>query len=559
MRNGFLRKKQVHIWFAFLTILQFTLLIRRMRSDYSSTLYWDEWDARLSMNLPFRELEWQMFWQPHNEHRLVVSRFFYWLDFAVFNGSNLPLLIMNLLLGGLIIWVLYQILSLPQSGITKNSILIVLFSFTIFTFSVLQIENYSWGFQIHFFLSVLLPLLSFYYYLLFVFHQTQSSICWSYLFCVLSIGTMASGNFAVLVILVTSIYLKRKAHEIAIHAVAAISLLSVYTYNYNSLNASPLETLIKHPDFIIKYMIVYFTSPLNQLTNSQIPEFVIAFTLLIFFMVLKKIFTCYKKIDKNLFVIAGLMMFMYSLLVAFASAGGRYYFGVNQASASRYTTISLLGWFGALLVIMHNHEDGITSKKFTWTKLSVIVTIIFLPFQIANSVSTNDVRSDREMAAIALVQKIQDDSISISLYPSGQRLTDLSRPLISNEQSIFTSDFKKTFSEINASLEEILTKPECIGFIDNIQKSTDERGFLMKGWVALAGDADSLNLLAIDASAKVTGAGISGFERRDVSDQLGLWAQNTGFKIVSKSVPYMLLGVRNSKVQCRLDYKVKNG
>lgn len=511
------------------------------------------------MNLPFRELDWQMFWQPHNEHRLVISRFFYWLDFAVFNGSNLPLLILNLLLGGLIIWVLYRIISLKQSGITKNSILIVLFSFTIFTFSVLQIENYSWGFQIQFFLSVLFPLLSFYFYLLFVFHQTKSSICWSYFFCVLSIGTMASGNFAILVIFVTSIYLKRKAYEIATHAIAAISLLAVYTYNYNSLNASPLETLINHPDFIFKYMIVYFTSPLNQLTNSQIPEFVIAFTLLMFFLVLKNLVTRYKKINQDLFVIAGLMMLVYSLLVAFASAGGRYYFGVNQASASRYTTISLLGWFGAMLVIMHNHEDGITSKKFTWTKLSVLVAIIFLPFQLANSVSINDVRSDREMAAIALVQKIQDDSISISLYPSGQRLTDLSRPLISNEQSIFTSDFKKTFSEINASFEEILTKPECIGFIDNTQKSTDERGFLMNGWVALAGDADSLNLLAVDASGKVIGAGISGFERRDVSDQLGLWAQNTGFKIVSKSVPYMLVGVRNSIVQCRLNYEVKNG
>ena len=160
---------------------------------------------------------------------------------------------------------------------------------------------------------------------------------------------------------------------------------------------------------------------------------------------------------------------------------------------------------------------------------------------------------------LLLVQRIQDDSISISLYPSGQRLTDLSGPLISNEQSIFTSDFKKTFSEINQSFEEILTKPKCIGFIDNIKKSTDERGFLMNGWVALAGDADSLNLLAIDASGKVVGAGISGFERRDVSDQLGLWARNTGFKVVSKSVPHLLVGVRNSKVKCRLNYEVQNG
>ena len=559
MRNGFLKQKLVHILFVLLAVLQFTLLIRRMLSDYSATLYWDEWDSRLSMNLPFKDLQWELFWKPHNEHRLVISKLFFWLDFAGFKGSNVPLLIMNLTLAGTTIWVVYQILMLKERNISKSSVLIVTFCFTFFTFSVLQIENFSWGFQIQFFLSVLLPLLSFYFYLNFALKDSKKSIAWSYLFCVLSIGTMASGNFAIVVILITGIYLKRKASEIAFHLVGVISLLTVYTHNYNSLNASPITTLIQHPDFIIKYMLVYFTSPLNQLTNSQIPEFVIAFTLLIFLLVLKNIVSGYRNLNQDLFVVAGSMMLAYSLLVSFASAGGRYYFGVNQASASRYTTISLLGWFGALLIIMHNHEEGITSKKFTWTKLSVLVSIIFIPFQIANSVSVNDVKSDRDMAAIALIQKVQDDSISIALYPVGQRLSDLSQSLISSEQSIFTSKFKKRYSELNTPLNEILAKPECVGFVDNIRRSSDKSGWLMNGWVASAnGQSDFLDLIAIDASGRVVGAGISGFERKDVSDQLGSWARKTGFKIVSKIVPYKIVGLHDSIVQCKLNYGVKN-
>jgi hypothetical protein len=511
------------------------------------------------MNLPFKDLKWDMFWQPHNEHRLVISKLFFWLDFALFNGSNLPLLILNLVLAGLIIWVVYQILVLKMNSLSVSYIWTVLYCFTLFTFSVLQIENYSWGFQIQFFFSVLFPILSFYFYLRFIYIKNRGSLFWSYLMCILSIGTMASGNFAIIVILITSIYLKRNAYEIALHLMASISILALYTYDYHSNNASPLATLIQHPDFIIKYMLVYFTNPIIQLTDSQIPESSIVITLFLFFLVLKNIFAGYKKIDQGSLFVAGLMMLLYSLVVAFASAGGRYQFGVNQASASRYTTISLMGWFGALLVIMPTQVVGTPSRKFTWTTLSVIISIIFLPYQVANSRSVNDVKSDREMAAIALVQKIQDDSISIALYPSGQRLIELSQPLISNKQSIFTSEFQKRYSEIDLSSNKIMTKPECLGFIDNVQKSSDGAGFLMNGWVASMGNGNILNLIAIDSSGKVVGAGISGFERKDVSNQLGLWARNTGFKMVSKVVPQTIVGLNHSIVQCKLTYAVKNG
>jgi hypothetical protein len=209
---------------------------------------------------------------------------------------------------------------------------------------------------------------------------------------------------------------------------------------------------------------------------------------------------------------------------------------------------------------MRNHEHGITSKKFTWTKLSLIITITFLPFQISNSVSTNNVKVERNIAAIALIQKIQDDSISVALYPSGQRLIDLSKSLISDGQSVFTSDFKSRYSPFDVPLKEIGANPVCLGFVDNIRESSDKSGFVVNGWVAAAsGRSDLLDLLAIDTSGKVVGAGISGFQRKDVSDQLGHWSHKTGFTMVSKAVPYQIFGFKDSVIQCQLKYDGKNG
>ena len=552
MTNKLTNLKSVPILFLGLGVTQLFLLIFRMRSDYSEALYWDEWDSRLSMDVPVNTLNWEIFWQQHNEHRLVISKLFFTLDFIYFRGSNLPLLILNLVLSVLTILVVFKLLNLNSSNIPMNSIMAILYSFTIFSFSILQIENFSWGFQIQFFMSVLFPLLSFYFYLCYVFKNSKLYIGLSYLMCIVSIGTMASGNFAIIVIILGSVYLRRKVLEIFSHISLATILFLAYTHNYISANSSPLATIIQHPDFILSYIIVYFTSPFNQLTYNQIPEIAGAFTLFVFFVTIKNVIKMYRHRNNDVLGLAGLFLLLYSLLVALASAGGRYDFGVGQAAASRYSTISLLGWFGAFLLILHSHEQGFMARKFTWTKMSLVVSMIFLPFQIINSNTNTDIKPARKLAAIALLQNIKDESVSIALYPSGERLQNLSKSLILAEKSIFTADFKRRFAPKSLPLIEINSKPTCFGFVDTIRQNSDTGSFLITGWVATeSGNSYTLDLLAINAGGKVVGAGTSGFKRQDVSDQLGSWSQRTGFQVVAKSSPRFLVASQNSNIECK--------
>jgi hypothetical protein len=252
------------------------------------------------------------------------------------------------------------------------------------------------------------------------------------------------------------------------------------------------------------------------------------------------------------------MLFSYSILIAVVSAGGRYYFGVSQANASRYTTISLLGWFGVILVLLHRRKASFKSPKSSWPTIAFILTFVFLQYQIVNLNPINDVKSQRNLASIALLQEVQDDSTSIALYPSGQRIVELSQPLIEKKKTIFTKRFIEKYDPRHLSLSGISGKRSCMGFVDNIRESSDGKGYLIDGWTAThTGQALSLDLFGIDEEGNVVGAGISGFTRLDVAQQLGSWSSKTGFRMITKAIPKTILVLENSRVVCTLKFEDK--
>jgi hypothetical protein len=329
----------------------------------------------------------------------------------------------------------------------------------------------------------------------------------------------------------------------------------VYLIGYASSNSSPLRTLVDHPDFMLKYVIKYFTSPLDLLTGSKFQWLTISFALLVLIIFLKNTFRIYKSQKFSVAELLGIMIFLYSILVATASAGGRFEFGVNQATASRYTTISLIGWFGVLLVIMKGRKETSKSNYFSWFILSVFVSVLFFPYQIMNSQPVNDVKVERNLAALALLQNVQDDSILYALYPDSSRIKALSESLIFDERSIFTSDFKRRFDINHFDRSQMNKSPECLGYVDNIRSSSDQGGFVVLGWIALTENKSTkFDLIALDTQNRVTGAGLSGFTREDVANQIGRWAVKSGFYLVSREIPVKIFAAHESKLMCELKF-----
>ena len=556
MRTNVSQPKKITILFLSLCLIQIALLVRRIVNDYSGALFWDEWDSRLAMNVPLANLNFSLFWQQHNEHRLVFSKILYYLDFVWFNGSNTPLLVINVILALFILFTFFKILELGYKHTDSNSATPQMYCLAIFSFSILQIENFSWGFQSSFFLSVLFPLLSFYFYIRYLIHERLALFLLTYLFSIFSIGTMASGNFSILVILLTAIFLKRPLLEIFSHLLATLFLFGVYFKDYSSNHSSALETLIQHPDFIFRYVLVYFTNPIEQLINVQSHLLSTIFVLFLFLLLLKKTFEMFRTARYNWPSVVGLMIFVYSIMVATASAGGRFDFGTNQASASRYTTVSLIGWFGALLVITQKRHDHQDPSRFNWYYLSFLVTILFIPFQIVNSAPANDVKFHRNFASIVLLQDILDDESSRALYPDSSRLKYLSEFLIKEEKTIFNSEFKKKFSVNSYNLKGVVLVPNCLGFVDDIRSTSDQKGFIASGWVTLINKESVIfNLISTNSKNKVTGIGFSGLIRNDVSNQIGSWAKKSGFKMLTKEYPAQIFAFDESGIKCELKLK----
>lgn len=549
-------KKSNYILFSIL-LLQTGLLVRRIMAEYSGALFWDEWDGRLVMNVPISELTWSLLWEPHNEHRIVFSKILFYLDFALFNGSNAPLLVFNLILAFLVLITVYKILKLNYSVTNFSSIVPQLCSFGIFAFSILQIENFSWGFQSQFFLSVLFPLLSFYFYIRYV---SQGNVIWvllSYLFVIFSIGTIASGNFAIVVVLLASIVLRRKIWEIVLHLFLTCFIFALYLKNYSSGSSSTFETLLQESDFILHFVLVYFTSPMNKLIGIQNQLITALIALVLLSLFLKNTYEIFRSEKYDWVAFVGLMMFSYSVLVAIASAWGRIDSGITQATASRYTTVSLFGWFGALLVIMHKRDLQSDRSRFTWLQLSALVTLLFIPFQIVNSKSVSDVKFYRDFASVVVLQGIQDDGISNSLYPFSSRIISASPRLIQEEKSIFDLEFKNRYTLSSYDPQEFLNVSSCLGVIDDIKTTSDERGLIISGWVTLLdanSDSKKFDLIATNNGGEVIGIGFSGIKRDDVAKQIGKQAAKSGFKIVSTENPFQIFAFKESGVKCQLKF-----
>ena len=164
--------------------------------SFSPVPYWDMWDGYIDFYSKVLAGDYSAWWAPHNEHRIVLSRLFFWGDIRWFGGLSYSLIVINYLLAAAGCIVFVQFLNeafkpLPNKS-TRPFFMCVLVGW-LFCWS--QHENFTVGFQSQFFMAQLLPLCAFY----FIYKMssapeksTQYFVIAS-IFGVLAAGTMANG------------------------------------------------------------------------------------------------------------------------------------------------------------------------------------------------------------------------------------------------------------------------------------------------------------------------------------------------------------------------------
>ncbi len=124
---------------------------------------WDMWAAALEFYIDVhRGVGWDAWWRQVNEHRLVLPKALFWMEYTWFGGQQVFLIIMNYVLVGcgLAVFVVFLRARLPaMSGRSRffGATLLALW-----LFSWVQKENLAWANQGQFFLAQLLPLAGFY-------------------------------------------------------------------------------------------------------------------------------------------------------------------------------------------------------------------------------------------------------------------------------------------------------------------------------------------------------------------------------------------------------------
>lgn len=92
---------QIYFWI-FLTaaICFLSLSVVGGITHYSPLFFWDSWECIAFID-SFSSGNWQALWAQHNEHRIILTKLLFFLDFLLFKGNPAPLIILNYILVGL--------------------------------------------------------------------------------------------------------------------------------------------------------------------------------------------------------------------------------------------------------------------------------------------------------------------------------------------------------------------------------------------------------------------------------------------------------------------------
>lgn len=395
-------------------------------------VYWDDWDLvplldkLFSHNLHFSDL-----WAQHNEHRIVFPRILM-LTMAYFTGWDIRYeLYMSVVIVGITFLLLCSLLKKTFAG-QSPVWLPIIFSFIVF--SPAQWQNWTWGWQIQIFMSVL---------------GTVAAIwavaVWPGQLKGLIIGTaaalFASLSFAngtstwVIAGLVVLLQRKWKWGHVILWAIVSVVVICLYYYKYTKpAKHPPLSICLERPFDFAMYILAYIGSPLT-FGGGHFATITAILTGGVLVLMMCAAVAHIGWMDRKSFVmvVPWAALAVYVFLSAGGTAVGRLGFGISQATRSRYVTIAGLFVISLLVVLsLWVRAYGATAKHFA-KGLVTVRYLLFLWLVSACALSfargkdkmretAYDFRGRREH--LMYYQCVSDDYLEKFLYPKADVLRE---------------------------------------------------------------------------------------------------------------------------------------
>ncbi len=532
-----------------------------VKNSYSGVPFWDEWDSRYQFYTNFRETPLNALFQQHNEHRIVLTKLLFVIDFWIFNGSAAPLILVNLILSIVISIIVSRNLIKYMGNKQLNYLpwIICPFVFAVNS-SWLQQGNFTWAFQSQYFLAVILPFALFHFAVTKWLHKPKKIYYVGILIlAILSSWTISGGLLVLPVLILVSIINGRHKKELFILCffVILVSLLYLFDFEFTTEKYQRLSGGFDSFKAVMNFFLTYMSSPLTETFGFSHPVSTVIFIL----MWTSALSTLYSqtgnRVIPNLPSNVILCQLLFILGLAAVTSMGRFQFGIEQANAAMYKTPSIVGWS---IVASVNFIS--ISKKFVKIRVTVplaVLTILLcsLPSQQRATGDFSQWVNSFKLSAVALKLGVQDKEQLELIHYDYAQLIDYSKPFIRDEFAPFSSIgiSRDEFSKRKISLSSI--EKICVGNIDS-QEGIDSSYLKLSGWISdpqvfdrvLSSSANEIFLL--DSKGIVYGFGLQGFIREDVAKVYPLAKYSGFFVYIQRKISDGELFLYSQSYHCKL-------
>jgi hypothetical protein len=307
-------------------------------------------------------------------------------------------------------------------------------------FSPVQFENWLWGWQIEWFMMVLGVVGA-----VFALGAWKSSRSWKPVVVAVAAATLATYSLgsgmlvwaACLPILLVDRRLRRWTP--AWVALAAVEIALYFTHYQKVSDQDSITTILRHPKTFGHYLSIYLSRPMVSGLHANRSALVTGWLLVV--LVVAFGYLAWRRRADLVIALPWFCLAGYAVLAGTVTASSRLVYGLEQATASRYTAISNLFVVSTIAVVcvvvqgtwrrggarVEDARGGIAARSVP--VLSAVVLVLIGALVLVNYwPDTKEMRADaahmKRAQACALHATGPDDPCLTILYPDGKAVWD---------------------------------------------------------------------------------------------------------------------------------------
>ncbi|MBS7788447.1 hypothetical protein KTR66_00495 [Roseococcus sp. SDR] len=459
----------------------------------------------------------------HNEHLILLPKLGFMLD-LVLGGSNAinfgTILAIQLAHGLLLGWLLTA-----GNVEWRRPDVVALGVALAITFSALQYENLSWGFQTQFVGVYALATACF--AVVFLGGTGWLATLGACLLGAAAVLTMANGVLVLPIAAVIALLAGRPWRQVLAYAAAGLLLLAGFMAGHVSPEAhsSPLDAL-RMPGSIAAYVAIFFGRPIVEILRLPVSADGTGWLACVLIggagLALAAAFGLRALLRRRMLrpvewvLLAGIAYIVASALV---TAAGRHSFGWIQATSPRYGTPALLLWCMLLLWLHLLAHRGGRLQAVGASTIVVLAVLALLQQQPRSVAVLEHFVASRYPAETALIAGVRDEAAFREVFPIPEVVESRVADLRAHRRGIFAAPHAEWMGRPLQGTLRVLPEGRCLGSLDGARLLGPPPGQIAAatGWAWDRQERTRINrLLLVNEAGVIVGYARGPLRRADV-------------------------------------------